>query len=1017
MLIRKVELENIKNYESGSFEFEAGVTAISGPNGAGKTTILEAIAFTLFDYLPYRKEDFLKRGAKKGTVRVTFASVQDGREYTVYRDTGSGYYAFDPITKARLVEQKGPVINWIREHLGVEPGTDLRSLFTSTIGVPQGTFTIDFAEQPARRKLSFDKVLRVDEYQTASDEMRGVIRHIDGEDARIKEEVARFEGELTSLDGLLAERARVLDDQKRLTTEIADTEKRQVTLRLELTTLDDRRRLIEQRTLDESTQKTQITDMEQQRQPLLQDVRRGELAREAVNRTLEGFTNYKEATEGLVRLEPEVVRRDEMKQRLEIIERERFRTEVSLQVLQDKVVQLKDDRKTIERLRPLVERQELLEKDKVVLLQTVAELTVLKKRVAVDERVLAALRTEYSELQRRLGEIVGLKHLAERLPALEEERQASLKELRQGELAYERLITKQKEAKRSSETLAKRAAEIRTLEGEMANAHTNADLLLSLPQLEADAQTMMEQVTALRMNLEREERMVREVKDGMCPLLAQRCLNMKEGQGLDQFFKHQIGHEREQLIIAEQKQKEVQGKLALARKAEKVSSALASQQTQLARYKQDYEVETKSLARLREEIDGEKISLPMLETIKKQFEKTERELNHAQLAREKFASAAVLQERLEVLKAEGKEKREALEEVEKQLSMLDEITEQVRRIESELQDLKDPRGQSAALALALEGEKEVHKSLQVTEEVLKKLITQKTELIDELAIFADLDERIVRWREKRAANEKDHQVYLESQPLAAVLESKKAHLSVLDDKLTEARSRFDQVVLELQDARSKYDESQHAEVKKNLNDVTHQLGFLAAELSNATRRLHDLKLEIDRLIEIKGKMGDLEAERARWGEIYIASDLIRDLLKKAGPFITEAHLQAISLEANQIYRDVTGNPMVSLKWDNGYEVVLEEDGHERPFLNLSGGEQMTAALAIRMALLKELSEMRLAFFDEPTTNLDEERRRNLAQQIGRIKDFNQLFIISHDDAFEGFTDRVIVLGETSLSDV
>ena len=76
-------------------------------------------------------------------------------------------------------------------------------------------------------------------------------------------------------------------------------------------------------------------------------------------------------------------------------------------------------------------------------------------------------------------------------------------------------------------------------------------------------------------------------------------------------------------------------------------------------------------------------------------------------------------------------------------------------------------------------------------------------------------------------------------------------------------------------------------------------------------------------------------------------------------------------------------------------------------IGFDAGEQMAAALAIRLALLKELSDLRIAFFDEPTTNMDEERRRNLAQQIGRIKDFDQLFVISHDDAFEGFTDRVV----------
>ena len=82
---------------------------------------------------------------------------------------------------------------------------------------------------------------------------------------------------------------------------------------------------------------------------------------------------------------------------------------------------------------------------------------------------------------------------------------------------------------------------------------------------------------------------------------------------------------------------------------------------------------------------------------------------------------------------------------------------------------------------------------------------------------------------------------------------------------------------------------------------------------------------------------------------------------------------------------------------------------ELAFMGVASG--VAAALAVRLALLKELSEVNLAFFDEPTTNMDEERRRNLAQQIGRIKDFQQLFVISHDDTFEGFTDQVILLGE------
>src|SRR3954454_6240716 len=96
MHISKVELENIKSHVDSKFEFARGTTAITGENGAGKTTIIEAIAWALFDVLDYKKEDFIRRGAKKGSVSVTFESVgDDAREYVVFRDSGTSYYIDD----------------------------------------------------------------------------------------------------------------------------------------------------------------------------------------------------------------------------------------------------------------------------------------------------------------------------------------------------------------------------------------------------------------------------------------------------------------------------------------------------------------------------------------------------------------------------------------------------------------------------------------------------------------------------------------------------------------------------------------------------------------------------------------------------------------------------------------------------------------------------------------------------------------------------------------------------------
>ena len=83
----------------------------------------------------------------------------------------------------------------------------------------------------------------------------------------------------------------------------------------------------------------------------------------------------------------------------------------------------------------------------------------------------------------------------------------------------------------------------------------------------------------------------------------------------------------------------------------------------------------------------------------------------------------------------------------------------------------------------------------------------------------------------------------------------------------------------------------------------------------------------------------------------------------------------------------------------------------RHHLRRAGGEQMAAALSVRLALLREMSSIDIAFFDEPTTNLDEARRESLAQQILDVKGFKQLFVISHDDTFEQATENLIRVGK------
>ena len=120
------------------------------------------------------------------------------------------------------------------------------------------------------------------------------------------------------------------------------------------------------------------------------------------------------------------------------------------------------------------------------------------------------------------------------------------------------------------------------------------------------------------------------------------------------------------------------------------------------------------------------------------------------------------------------------------------------------------------------------------------------------------------------------------------------------------------------------------------------------------------------------------------------------------------------------HRDLLDQQTVSIEWGSDYEIRCRIRSEERDFKQLSGGEQMAAALAVRLALLQDLSNLRLAFLDEPTAHMDALRRTNLAAQIQNLKSFDQLVVISHDDSFDNLLGHVVRLvkidGETVIED-
>ena len=149
--------------------------------------------------------------------------------------------------------------------------------------------------------------------------------------------------------------------------------------------------------------------------------------------------------------------------------------------------------------------------------------------------------------------------------------------------------------------------------------------------------------------------------------------------------------------------------------------------------------------------------------------------------------------------------------------------------------------------------------------------------------------------------------------------------------------------------------------------------------------------------------------------------LRNQVFKNVSAELSERFREEISLRADRIYR-VIAESDEELRWGDNYQIILRDmaDGaiRERSDDQLSGGQTMSAVVALRLALLQTIGA-RIAFFDEPTSNLDASRRENLANafraiDVGREEVaehwYDQLFLISHDVTFTEITDQTLLIG-------
>ncbi|CAD6493684.1 MAG: DNA double-strand break repair Rad50 ATPase [Candidatus Argoarchaeum ethanivorans] len=895
MILTRLRLKNIKSYRDSTIEFKAGINGIAGDNGHGKTTILEAVGYALFDALPYPERDFLRRGAKTGSVEIVFVA-DDEISYILTRKVGGSDVRL--ATPSGSINGKKDVYDWLIDHIfpHVTGSKELRSIFENTIGVSQGTFTTAFAQTPSARKMVFDEVLGVDEYRKAYTNLLPAIN-------AVKDGITDLEKEKLVLQTETR-------DYKQLKKEHADLQKQIKELSKEMQQIESK--------LEQHKKRKENLDKKQKSIGELEDrIHRLEISIAATKKQL-------------VRIDKDIKNADA--------------AEKIVFELADKKNEYEESENT---LKHLYIRREDRNRDEQKILSLKNEFAILqdkqKRRQSLDREV-SRLKTEKEQL---LPGVQKQQTLQQEIDLVQRELKEPLQQL-----IFEK-TTLQKEQRRFCELKSK----INTLGKEKS-------LLLPLSQKQEHLKKEVEKISSsiAITNSEASELKKKSKQAGeknLCPILpGVKCEAVTDFRT---YFTEEIN---------------------------KRQTILNTLKIELSTFQEELNTLHDPVGQITQKdalVTGAQEEIDKLTQVPEKIKENTLKLGELSI---KF------QQHIKALSGEKSEQEE--------------VEQIITKLKTQLEALGDAKTQLKSIETLINAKQIELGTLPDTQQ---QITEKEQELKEHNTIFskkyAGLNATITVMENKTKKLKSAYETYLRNKPIAErkieLTEERDSMLNALEKEEVEVKKEQTQN----QALRSSFSETEFQQVTRELDELGKKL---SARKSTCNEKIKQSDTNQQSLLRMESKLNELTRNEQRLKqeqEFYSYVTFIRDLLNSSGQLVVLELINEIASEATNAYCEIMNDYSLELHWNEEYNISVIEGGEERNFSQLSGGEQMSAALATRLSLIKVISKSDVVFLDEPTQNLDVQRRENLSEQIRNIHGFKQLFIISHDDTFNEHCDHII----------
>lgn len=1014
MYIRRVKLENFKRHKALDVTFTQGINAICGPNGAGKSSIIEAIGLALFNYKPYRTiSELVRKGTKRAVVHVEFEASVDQRLYTVERHIavkGGGRYTIrDTATASVISEGATDSQELLQALLGLEPETKLPKLFETILGVPQGTITSAFLLSASERKSIFAPLLRVEEYESAWQKMKDVFlkplkkeweyRNLTLQHTQQQLETLPEKEELLQTINTRIKKAQA--ECKRLKEEMPQLQESVTNLRVR----KEKRNAILQ---DQASFQKEVEHALEHIQKCEREHKESSEAYQIIKTEESGYKQYQKIKKEYDALRAQQTEYFELQKELQTQETKLHKAHIEHKQLQEQLQELEIGSQELQTLQPLLEQRAQLTQAESNLNEECKALSYIRERRKDLIHEQRTLRAEILRLERETEQLAQLQPLIERIKQVEEDGKKWRSKREQWAQEHKNRLEHIKQLKQLQEDLQQTFTRLQTTrENEQKLRDQHQSLAEQWPQHEEEWHTLQQQLSRLEAQIEREALFQKSVSDGLCPFFQETCKNVPQDQKLDQYIHSSL--QRSNKALEDLKRKTYRQK----EQKERSQRAHNTLKTQGEVLQVRIETEQRELHKLQKNLQTSETQLDAYPDRSGQLHQAD---SHLVTLRAQYKEIKPKSDKA----VDFQPKQAQLEQQKRNFASKEQEIEKLTKREQEL--LQKEQQRLALVTQIKELDTPFHRAQELQHRVRKRPHLQE----EETQLRKEIEQQQAQWNEHKKKLESylpniqsaaqletqiqrlqpQYERYLHNQKTASKRQHTEQALNNAKETYNFLQKKGTELEIELQQQKP-FATQELQEKESKLQQSIRRLGELEGRIPLDETRRTELQTELDALLL---KKSELQTENQHQKEAALAiecGERIRKVFKDAGPHMTRTLIHSISSEADNIFRTLLNQHHFRLQWNESFELMVEEEGKERSFSNLSGGEQMAAALSVRMALIKELSNVRIAFFDEPTAHMDAERRYNLATQIGQIQGFDQLVVISHDDTFETLTDHVI----------